>query len=170
MRFPWPGGRHPWLDVAIDTTDALIGVESKRFEPFRDRKYAKFADTYDRPVWQGAMAPYRAMIDQLRQFPTRYHFLDAAQLVKHALGLATQGRAHGKRPILLYLFAEPAILDGRPIDPVSHDAHRDEIADFSDAVADAEVAFQALSYSDWVETWTARCAAHGLAVRQRFLE
>lgn len=38
MRFPWRGGRHPWLDAAIETADHLIGVECKRFEPFRDTK------------------------------------------------------------------------------------------------------------------------------------
>lgn len=37
-RFPWPAGRHPWLDAVVETTTHLIGVESKRFEPYRDRK------------------------------------------------------------------------------------------------------------------------------------
>jgi hypothetical protein len=37
-RFPWSGGKHPWLDSCVLTNDTLIGVESKRFEPFRDRK------------------------------------------------------------------------------------------------------------------------------------
>ena len=36
MRFPWRGGCHPWLDAAVETPTCLIGVESKRFEPFRD--------------------------------------------------------------------------------------------------------------------------------------
>src|ERR1700730_10027212 len=30
-RFPWSGGTHPWLDALIETHDAMIGVESKRF-------------------------------------------------------------------------------------------------------------------------------------------
>ncbi|MDF1835993.1 MAG: hypothetical protein P1U62_14110, partial [Alteraurantiacibacter sp. bin_em_oilr2.035] len=34
MRFPWRGGRHPWLDAAVETQNCLIGVESKRYEPF----------------------------------------------------------------------------------------------------------------------------------------
>lgn len=42
MRFLWSGGRHPWLDA---------GVESKRYEPFRDAKRAVLADAYDRDVW-----------------------------------------------------------------------------------------------------------------------
>ena len=28
LRFPWSGGRHPWLDVVIATNGALIGVEA----------------------------------------------------------------------------------------------------------------------------------------------
>ena len=35
-RFPWSGGRHPWLDAVVQTPTTLIGIESKRFEPFRD--------------------------------------------------------------------------------------------------------------------------------------
>lgn len=35
-RFPWAGGRHPWLDAVVQTPKILIGIESKRLEPFRD--------------------------------------------------------------------------------------------------------------------------------------
>jgi hypothetical protein len=37
-RFPWSGGRHPWLDALAETPETIIGVESKRFEPYRDIK------------------------------------------------------------------------------------------------------------------------------------
>lgn len=49
VRFPWPGGKHPWLDVLIETDDALIGIESKRYEPFRTkRKGLHLSEAYDR--------------------------------------------------------------------------------------------------------------------------
>ena len=32
-RFPWSGGRHPWLDAFVETDCEIVGVESKRFEP-----------------------------------------------------------------------------------------------------------------------------------------
>lgn len=48
MRFPWSGGRHPWLDAAVETQQHLVGVESKRHEPFRDSKIAKLSEAYDR--------------------------------------------------------------------------------------------------------------------------
>lgn len=49
VRFPWSGGRHPVLDCLITTSASLIGVESKRFEPFRTKRPAAFSDAYWRP-------------------------------------------------------------------------------------------------------------------------
>ena len=46
VRFPWRGGRHPVLDVLITTRSAFIGIESKRFEPFRGKTPATFSDAY----------------------------------------------------------------------------------------------------------------------------
>lgn len=49
LRFPWNGGRHPWLDVFIETSTHLIGVESKRYEPYRTPKHAEMSEAYWRP-------------------------------------------------------------------------------------------------------------------------
>ena len=49
INFPWRGGRHPVLDVLITAPSALVGVESKRFEPFRDAPKAEFSDAFWRP-------------------------------------------------------------------------------------------------------------------------
>src|SRR5947209_2825083 len=38
VRFPWSGGKHPCLDALVETRDALIGIESKRYEPFRAKQ------------------------------------------------------------------------------------------------------------------------------------
>lgn len=50
-RFPWRGGRHPWLDAVVETDTQLIGVESKRFEPYRDKKTVLFSEAYSRDKW-----------------------------------------------------------------------------------------------------------------------
>ena len=50
-RFPWRGGRHPWLDAVIESDHHLIGVESKRFEPYRDTKRVSLSKKYDENVW-----------------------------------------------------------------------------------------------------------------------
>jgi hypothetical protein len=45
-RFPWAGGRHPWLDVIVETSTAVIGIESKRYEPFRPKGKLEMSDAY----------------------------------------------------------------------------------------------------------------------------
>jgi hypothetical protein len=169
-RFPWSGGRHPWLDAVVETDRHLIGVESKRFEPYRDKKAISLAQAYDRPVWGDQMAPFEQMRDALRAGRERFQYLDAAQLVKHAFGLVTDGVRRRKLPVLVYLFAEPARLHGNALDPKVFADHRVEIARFATSVAGAEVAFYALSYREWLRTWPSdqSIGIHGAAVAKRF--
>lgn len=169
MRFPWHGGRHPWLDAAIHTPSHLIGVESKRFEPFRDRKAANLSPAYDRAeAWGDTMAPWQAMRDTLRENARLFRHLDAAQLVKHALGLLTQARRNGKTPILIYLYAEPSSRDGKPIPPDMHARHRAEIANLAQSVSGAEVGFHATSYRDWLSQWPSHARSHADRLINRF--
>lgn len=168
LRFPWRGGRHPWLDAVVETEGCLIGVESKRFEPFRDTKSAKLSDAYDRDVWGDHMAAYGEMRDRLRREPKAFRFLDATQLVKHAYGLVTQGRRMNKSPILLYLFAEPEQRGSRPIPHDDHVAHRREIEVFASAVDGAAVRFAACSYREWLSTWTGGTVDHANALLRAF--
>jgi len=102
----------------------------------------------DRPVWHDQMGPYEIIRDRLRSRSVRFEFLDAAQLVKHAFGLVTEGRRKRKRPYLVYLLAEPAECAGRAIDNSRRLGHRKEIASFATAAAGAEVAFAATSYRE----------------------
>ena len=127
-RFPWQGGSHPWLDACVMTKSDVIGVESKRFEPFRDVKTVSFSDAYDRPVWGTNMSPYEELRDRLRSGKETFKLLDAAQLVKHAFGLVTEARRQSRRPHLFYLFAEPATIGGKPITDAVKVRHREEIA------------------------------------------
>jgi hypothetical protein len=172
MRFPWSGGLHPWLDVGVQTAERLIGIESKRYEPFRDHKRATFSAAYARPVWGQAMGPYEAMRDALSA-GRGFAFLDAAQLVKHAFGLRTEGQRTGRQAVLCYLYAEPrAFPDGRAIPAAAIQAHRDEVssftADVSSAVAD--VAFCSLSYAQLLQHWAAqpKLANYAAALAARF--
>lgn len=169
-RFPWRGGRHPWLDAVVETGDQLIGVESKRFEPYRDSKKPNFSTAYSRFDWGPQMKPYEAMRDDLAAGQQTFDFLDAAQLVKHAFGLVTDGRRKGKAPVLVYLFAEPASLKSNPIPPASFACHREEIARAA-AVREAEVSFHAISYREWLATWPASPSPvgdHARAIVERF--
>jgi len=167
-RFPWSGGRHPWLDAYVETGTHLLGIESKRHEPFRDRKKVEFSEAYDRHVWGSQMSPYLEMKNQLIAQPGQFQYLDAAQLVKHALGLVAESdRRSPRRPILVYLYAEPAGWAQNDLD-----GHRREIDEFAETIDAAAVRFTAARWSDWMAEWF--CAAdetvrsHGERLRKRF--
>jgi len=169
-RFPWSGGRHPWLDAVVITPTHLIGVESKRFEPFRDTKMVSLSSAYDRPVWGERMGRFAAMRDALRSHELKFRHLDAAQLVKHAFGLVTDGRRLSRRPVLFYLYAEPKERGTHTIAAEDHRRHRDEIAAFARQVDGDEVRFLSASYRDWIDAAppNADAAAHLVRLRQRF--
>ena len=175
VRFPWRGGRHPVLDALIATSSALIGVESKRFEPFRQTTRKPMADTYLREEWGGRMAGYQAVRDEIRRERNAYDFLDAGQLVKHALALRSEvhRRAGELSPLLYYVYAEPKQWpSGKPISPGEVRKHEQEIDRFSEAVRDDEVGFRACSYRNLLREWKAQpnkaIADHAGAVFLRF--
>lgn len=172
MRFPWTGGLHPWLDVAIRTTTHLIGVESKRYEPFRGAKKADFSNAYDRPVWGPNMVPYERMRDALRQGRS-FECLDAAQLVKHAFGLRTQAGRLNLRAVLLYLYSEPKAFSGGQQLPNNRTAlHRQELSSFASdvCVPDCDVEFCSLSYRELLTRWSdlPDLRDHAAALRGKF--
>jgi hypothetical protein len=169
-RFPWSDGRHPWLDAAIITPTHLIGVESKRYEPFRDTRTVSLSAAYDRPVWGKQMTRYEAVRDALRTRQIHFHHLDAAQLLKHAFGLVTEARRSGCRPVLFYLYAEPRELRGQRIPTESHHRHRAEIMAFQRLVEGDEVAFLSSSYSRWIDATLPPppIKSHFELLRQRF--
>jgi hypothetical protein len=152
-RFPWSGGRHPWLDAFVETEHRVIGIESKRYEPFRDQKTVAFSSAYSRPVWGKEMLPWESMRDALKTGEECLRYLDGAQLVKHAFGLVTEAGRKQKRASLVYLFAEPLNLAGRPIPHSAREQHRVELARFTAKVSGAAVAFLSCSYREWLSLW-----------------
>ena len=178
VRFPWSGGRHPVLDCVVVTPTALIGIESKRFEPFRAKKPASFSAAYGRPVWGAHMTGYEGIRDTLGSNNSHYAFLDAAQLVKHAFALRSEvhrpGAHSGLTPILFYVYAEPEYWPHKrkPVEEAAKSSHRVEIERFAKAVAGDEVRFVPCSYRRLLERWERhqdrRIQAHADAVRQRF--
>lgn len=158
VRFPWSGGRHPHLDVIVQSSAVLIGIESKRYEPFRPRKSPSLSTAYWRPVWGESMAGYQGVRDQLGKGTSSFRQLDAAQLVKHAFALRTQvhhkSSPQGQAPVLFYLYAEMgAWPNGELIDAEEHRKHREEIAAFATAVAGDEVRFLSCSYQELLKCW-----------------
>lgn len=171
IRFPWSGGRHPWLDVAITTPTTLVGVESKRYEPFRPGKAVGFSEAYDSRDWGPGMARFTAMRRALTEGRQSYRHLDAVQLVKHAYGLRTQGLKRARGAVLVYLHAAPmAWANGKAVDPAAIARHEAEVADFSRQVKGDAVTFVALRWSELLSDWSGRAdlAPHAAAVTNRF--
>ena len=182
VRFPWRGGRHPWLDALVVTPSALIGVESKRFEPYRSGKApGRFSDAFwirREHRWGERMEGYQGVRDEIHAIPDTYAHLDAAQLVKHALALRTRVGAKkqfdGLEPVLFYLYAEPGNWprNGKPVDDESKALHRQEITHFAQSVDGDEVRFVAYSYRDLLATWerneNPEIREHARAVVRRF--
>lgn len=171
MRFPWAGGRHPWLDVGIETHTTLIGIESKRYEPFRPSKLNGFAEVYDRPVWGEKMGHYTQLRDDLVSGEVSYEALDAVQLIKDAYGIYTRAEKRATGAVLVYLYAEPKLwASGKPVNPKRLALHRREIADFAKRVAGDTVTFVALPWADLLDQWgkLAKLAPHVAALRERF--
>lgn len=172
MRFPWSGGRHPWLDVGVTTATTLIGIESKRYEPFRPAKASGFAEVYDRPVWGANMGRYTRLMHDLVAGRVVFRHLDAVQLVKHALGLRTRAEKRALGAVLVYLHAEPPRWagSGKPVDPAAIAGHRHEVAQFAGLVRGDQVAFVALRWADLLADWAARpgLSAHAAALSDRF--
>lgn len=152
-RFPWSGGRHPWLDAVIFSDADLVGIESKRFEPFRDKKAASFADAYFRDVWGDGMTRFERARDELQSGSISFRHLDAAQLIKHAFGLRTDAERLKLRPSLFYIYAEPQERAGQAIRADALERHRREIAEFAELVSGDEVSFHSCSYGEWLSSW-----------------
>lgn len=149
IRFPWSGGLHPWLDAVIANERWLVGIESKRYEPFRNKKASVFSDAYSHPVWGAGMLPFERMRDALSEGSIKFRHLDAVQLVKHAFGIRTQATKSKKRAALVYVYGEACGWpDGKKIDEADIMRHREEVSRFSDMVSGAEVKFSALSYCE----------------------
>ena len=102
MHFPWRGGRHPWLDVALMTPTTLVGVESKRFEPFRPQKSVVFSEGFDSRDWGPGMTRFADLRAALGSGTEVYQTLYAAQLVKHAYGLRTQAIKRARGAVLTF--------------------------------------------------------------------
>jgi hypothetical protein len=174
VRFPWSGGRHPCLDVLVRTSAALVGIEAKRFEPYRTKNSPALSEAYWRPVWGDAMSGYQTVRDKIRDGTLKFVHLDAAQLMKHAFGLrtATQ-RTPSAKPLLFYLYAEPAEWpDGAKISTSQIETHRSEFRAFAELVRADEVKFHSCTYRDLLRAWSQTndpaIQAHAAAVLERF--
>lgn len=157
-------GTPPTLDLLVEGREVL-GVESKLTEPFA-RHEARFKPAYVEAI-KRLPSRWRAEYERLVEDPFRYRFLDAAQLVKHCLGLCTQ--FPDRRVTLAYVYWTPSNAD--EVAPCAiHDA---ELAEFADRVGDRAVRFVHLAYRDLWSEWLSpgrpdELRRHAAALRDRY--
>lgn len=134
-------GNPPNLDVALQLVNGnIIAIESKFSEWLtpKSRNKAPFKSKYfpeGKGLWQANNLTHsQELAASMSRGNTAFHYLDAAQLLKHALGLATQ---FGDQFSLYYAYYDwPG--------PES-ETHRGEIDHFANAVG-SELRFRAISY------------------------
>ncbi|MBC7799700.1 MAG: hypothetical protein H7Z10_03680 [Gemmatimonadaceae bacterium] len=164
LRLPWGGpftglrferkcphgvgnGKPPNLDVLLDGPGGVIGIESKCLEAIGDHK-AEFRPAYDADV-RGARreTPWFREIARLTADAGAYRRLNAAQLLKHALGLAFS--FPDRSTTLAYVFWEPSNAAEHPL----FSEHRAELNRFAAAVAGGGPDFVWMSYPDLWTWW-----------------
>lgn len=160
------GGRAPNLDVLVTGPRGIVGVESKLTEYLNPHR-AEFSTAYREQIRdERRQEPWFQEMLRLMDEPQAYRWLDAAQLIKHAFGLARL--AAGQPVTLLYLYWEPL----NPQPGSIFDAHRAEIAAFVQRIAGAAPAFEAMSYAMLWTEWEAGApdwlSEHVAALRARY--
>jgi hypothetical protein len=141
---PFPTGVEgdpPLVDVLVRySSGSVLAIESKFCEWLtrRPRNQAAFKPKYFPPareLWiEHGLPRCQCLVDELRSGTRRFKHLHAAQLLKHALGLAHSGTAGAAVRYLYYDW------------PGRHGAgHRDELARFAELVG-SEIGFASLTY------------------------
>ena len=140
-------GTPPNLDLVVESSRHVLAIKSKCVE-YLTPKTAAFSHAYFDQITDGRRdSGWFCEMVRLRDEPRAYQFLDAAQLIKHAFGLA---RGFRGRPVtLLYLWWEPINADADPV----FGRHRAEIAGFADRVAGSSPDFISMSYGALWREW-----------------
>jgi len=144
-------GKPPNLDIVAERGRSLIAVESKCVE-YLTPKPAEFRDSYDAQFKKLASPSWLRRFETTAHGPQEASPLDAAQLLRHYLGLkhaVVDGAGPYDSATLLYLFWEPANATRYP----EFAAHRRAIDEFAAGLEDPHVTFASQSYSELWATW-----------------
>jgi hypothetical protein len=138
-------GKPPNLDVLPEGTNQVVGIESKFMETIGRHK-AEFKPAYDADLRGGRReTPWFYEMQRLMANAETYRWLNASQLVKHALGLSFS--FPGRASTLAYVFWEPR----NALQHRLFAEHRAELERFSASVAGGLPQFVWMSYP---ELWT----------------
>jgi hypothetical protein len=156
-------GTPPNLDVLLESADTVIGIESKLLEPLTPTA-PKFTASYSRDRLPLCEDAWWFLLELVRQWPASH--LDAAQLIKHYLGLRNQF-PNGKKVLLVYLFWKP--LNATQF--AEYAQHAEDLDKFQSAVKTAEsVRFMSLDYQQLWDAWgkDKNMAEHARNLKNRY--
>jgi hypothetical protein len=142
----WP----PNLDLVAKADGEVVAIESKLTEYITNRRTAKFRPSYTDAVKQIAHRSWASQFNRLCASPEEFRFFDAAQIVKHYLGLKS---CYTENAVTLaYLYWEPTDEANHPV----FAQHRAEVASFAAKLTDPNVRFVSRSSSDLWSEWARR--------------
>lgn len=157
------GGTPPNLDVLLKSTDTVIGIESKLLEPLK-LTVPKFSASYSRERLPLCDDIWWSLLEQVRQSPASH--LDAAQLIKHYLGLRKTFQKY-KNVLLVYLFWKPLNADVFE----EYARHAEDLEKFRSAVQHSErIRFMSLDYLQLWDVWEKdrNMAEHAKLLKARY--
>ena len=136
----------PNLDVVIRGSKVLIAIESKCTEHLHGNP-GEFKPAY-KQLEEKMEAGWHNVFQKISKQADYFGGLNAAQLVKHYLGIRHSAAEH--RKVLLYFFWEPLNADSFSV----FAEHRRRAAEFGEMVQGSEVEFQAQSYPELWSSWS----------------
>jgi len=142
------GGIPPHLDFFATGPEGTVAVESKFIELLRP-KPAEFKPAYRGAIERLAEPSWRDVYESLVRDPSRFTRLNAAQLVKHYLGMRYSLVEHSRPRAFVYVFWEPT-----NVNAVSEfSTHRAELEVFAEEVAGSDIRFVGLGYTELWGEW-----------------
>lgn len=157
------GGTPPHLDVLLASTDTVIAIESKLLEPLSLTK-PEFSASYSRERLPLCEDSWWILLENVRQRPASH--LDAAQLIKHYLGLR-HSYPDLNNVMLVYLFWKP--LNANEFG--EYKRYAKELEKFQRAIQHSKkVRFMALDYLQLWDEWEKdrHMAEHAKLLKDRY--
>lgn len=156
FRFEWKletglGGTPPNLDFVATSGTSILAVESKFLETLNPKK-PEFADSYDDAFANCGCSVLDSAYRSIQKGESSFYYLNAAQLLKHALGVIHYSSSAGQ-PVsdrtLGYIFWEPE--NHSKLEPYL--THREELASFETLIEGSKVNFLSMNYKSLWKAW-----------------
>jgi hypothetical protein len=135
------GGTPPNLDFYLESTNSIIGIESKFLEPLSPKR-PSFSNSYSELFLEKLDSGLPSLVRHYRETTTSTS-LDTSQLIKHSMGLLNNKGSRSAK--LVYVYWEPLNADQIPV----YQKHQRELEDFSERMKDLSgLSFHSYSYND----------------------